>query len=131
MNETRLPAAQVEVVVSDCSPSDAGNLFAVLRAGFPSGHDAIHEPHRAEGTRPMVWTDTFDTSGPAEKAPSRPAPLSGPVTAEVQGSPLAVRQLCETLEHVFTVHEVGETSGDQEVQVQLRLEGRYGGLQGR
>jgi hypothetical protein len=54
-------------------------------------------------------------------------PLSGPVIADVQGSPLAVRHLLEALEESFTVREAVAIPGDQEVQVQLRLEGSRSG----
>ena len=55
-----------------------------------------------------------------------PEPPSAPVTVEVQGSPPAVRLLREALEEAYSVRQVGVDAGDQEVQLQLRVEGREG-----
>lgn len=82
--------------------------------------------------RPTVWTGTFDLLDDPEHPTGHPhephpVPLSGPVIADVQGSPLAVRHLLKALEESFTVREVGAIPGDQEVQVQLRLEGSRSG----
>ncbi|MFD4481234.1 hypothetical protein ACFWPU_34660 [Streptomyces sp. NPDC058471] len=49
--------------------------------------------------------------------------LAGPVTADLQGSPVAVDRLRATLESAFVVSANGTASGDQEVQLQLRLTG--------
>ncbi|WP_369229847.1 hypothetical protein AB5J56_03375 [Streptomyces sp. R21] len=63
-------------------------------------------------------------SRPVEHTGTPSAHLSAPVTIDVQGSPHAVRHLREALGECFTVHELGADSGDQEVEVQLRLERR-------
>ncbi|MGW7265021.1 hypothetical protein [Streptomyces sp. NPDC054842] len=124
MSTSPLAASQVQVVLSDCSAADAGRLFAALCSRFSSDRCAEDEPHETEGNRPTIWTGTFDTSGPSGDTPVPPAQLSAPVTAEVQGGPLAVKHLREALAEAFTVHQVGGEAGDQEVEVQLRLENK-------
>jgi hypothetical protein len=44
------------------------------------------------------------------------------VRAELQGEPKAVTRLREALEETFSVHELGSASGDQEIEVELRLD---------
>lgn len=44
--------------------------------------------------------------------------------AEVQGEPQAVSRLREALEETFTVEELGHVSGDQEIELELRLQNR-------
>jgi hypothetical protein len=123
MSAHPLPASQVQVVLSDCSAVDAGHLFAALRGRFASDRGAGDEPHESKEHRPTVWSGTFDTSGEREGGAVPAAQLSAPVTADVQGGPLAVKRLLDALGEACIVYEVGEDSGDQEVQVQLRLEG--------
>jgi hypothetical protein len=117
-------APQVEVVVSDCSAADAGRLFAELCRRFGSDRRAEDVPHETEGSRPTMWTGTFDasaTSGASEQMASPPS-LSGPVKLELQGEPLAVERLRRALDAMFDVHQLGVVAGDQEVDVELRLE---------
>jgi hypothetical protein len=124
MSTYPLPASQVQVVLSDCSAQDAGSLFAVLCSRFSSDRCAEDVPHEAPEHRPTLWTGTFDTADAPEGAAVPQAGLLGPVTAEVQGTHLAVALLRETLGEAFTVYELGEDAGDQEVQMKLRLEGK-------
>lgn len=129
MNDTPGPASPiaqsdsphlVQVVLGECSAADADAVFGVLRTHFPCdrGEDA---PHRTEEPRPAVWTGGFLAVGSPE--PVRGVLLAGPVTADLQGSPVAVDRLRTTLESAFVVSPGGTVSGDQEVQVQLRLTG--------
>ncbi|MFI6490125.1 hypothetical protein [Streptomyces sp. NPDC050564] len=122
MSAHPLPGSQVQVVLSDCSAADAGHLFAVLCSRFASDRCAEDEIREAEGHHPTVWTGTFDTEDAPEGAAVPTGRLSGPVTAEVQGTPHAVQVVRETLREAFALSELGEDAGDQEVQVQLRLE---------
>jgi hypothetical protein len=124
MSTSPLAASQVQVVLSDCSAADAGSLFAALCSRFSSDRCAEDRPHETEGNRPTMWTGTFDTSGTSGDDPVPPAQLSAPVTADIQGGPLAVKHLREALGDAFTVHQLGEEAGDQEVEVQLRLENK-------
>ncbi|MFD0502549.1 hypothetical protein ACFQ0G_05415 [Streptomyces chiangmaiensis] len=83
-------------------------------------------PHETAGSRPTMWTGTFDMSS-APGAPERlepPASLSGPVKAELQGEPRAVERLRRALDAMYVVHQLGVVAGDQEVDVELRLESR-------
>jgi hypothetical protein len=123
VNAPAQSAPQVQVVLSDCSATDAGHLFTELCRHFDSDRGADSAPHDTEGARPTMWTGTFDTSAPAATpdAPHAP-PLSGPVRAELQGEPKAVTRLREALEETFSVHELGSASGDQEIEVELRLD---------
>ncbi|MET8633911.1 hypothetical protein ABZX69_30880 [Streptomyces sp. NPDC004074] len=126
MNSPVAHAPQVEVVVSGCSASDAGSLFAELCRHFSSDRRAEDTPHETAGSRPTMWTGTFDTSG-VPGTPEQPAPppsLSGPVKAELQGEPRAVERLRHALDEMFVVHQLGVVAGDQEVDVELRLESR-------
>ncbi|MGW5868551.1 hypothetical protein ACWFRJ_41110 [Streptomyces sp. NPDC055239] len=129
MNDTPDPAALiaqsdspdlVQVVLGECSAADADAVFGVLRTHFASdrGEDA---PHRTEQVRPAVWTGGFLATG--NPGPVRGVLLAGPVTADLQGSPVAVDRLRATLDSAFVVSDTGTASGDQEVQVQLRLTG--------
>jgi hypothetical protein len=118
---------QVEVVVSDCSAVDAGTLFAQLCRRFGSDRAAEDAPHEAHRSRPTMWTGTYDTSappGPAGRTPATPPPLSGSVKAELQGEPRAVERLRHALDEMYAVHQLGMVAGDQEVDVELRLESR-------
>jgi hypothetical protein len=121
-----VPAAQsdspdlVQVVLGECSAADADAVFGVLRAHYPSdrGEDA---PHRTDQPGPAVWTGGFLAS--TNPGPVRGVLLAGSVTADLQGGPVAVDRLRDTLESAFVVSIVGTESGDQEVQTQLRLTG--------
>ncbi|MCW7940770.1 hypothetical protein AAW14_01765 [Streptomyces hygroscopicus] len=126
MNSPVAHAPQVEVVVSDCSPQDAGSLFAELCRHFASDRRAEDTPHETQGARPTMWIGTFDTSAaPASSGRAAgPSHLSGPVKAELQGEPRAVERLRRALDETFDVRQLGVVAGDQEVDIELRLESR-------
>ncbi|WP_200301520.1 hypothetical protein [Streptomyces adelaidensis] len=117
-----LPVSQVEVVVCDCSAQDAERVFACLCAHFESDRHPADPPHETGTDRPTMWTGTYDTAAVPTDTEEHHRPLSAPVTVDVQGSPPAVRLLREALEETYTVHQVGVEAGDQEVQLQLRVE---------
>lgn len=123
MTLPHLPVSQVEVVVCDCSAQDAERVFACLCAHFESDRRPDDPPHETATGRPTMWAGTYDTSTVPTDAEEHPEPLSAPVTVDVQGSPRAVRLLRAVLEATYTVHQVGVDAGDQEVQLQLRVEG--------
>lgn len=134
MNTSQQPLYQVQVVLSDCLAEDAARIFDALCAHFVSDRCTGEHVHRSETEpdRPTVWTGTFELpDDPADEVSeegsrggrAQPGPLSGPVDLDSQGSPKAVRRLKEVLEETFSVREVGAIAGDQEVQLQLRLEG--------
>ncbi|BBC38959.1 hypothetical protein SGFS_102530 [Streptomyces graminofaciens] len=123
MTLPRLPVSQVEVVLGDCAVEDAERVFAALCTHFDSDRRTDDPPHDVSRDRPTAWSGTFDTSAASPEAEVHPGPLSAPVTVDAQGSPRAVRLLREVLEDNFTVHEVGVDAGDQEVELQLKVEG--------
>lgn len=123
MTLPRLPVSQVEVVLCDCSARDAERVFACLCARFESDRRTDDPPHEAHKDRPTIWAGTYDTAVVPTGAGEHPEALSGEVTVDVQGSPRAVRLLRSALEETYTVHQVGVDAGDQEVQLQLRVEG--------
>ncbi|MFM9553769.1 MULTISPECIES: hypothetical protein [Streptomyces] len=121
-----LPVSQVEVVLCDCSAQDAERVFACLRAHFESDRSPDDPPHETGTDRPTMWTGMYDTAAVSTGGGRRPESPSAPVTVEVQGSPPAVRLLRSALEEEYAVRQVGVDAGDQEVQLQLRVEGREG-----
>ncbi|WEH13840.1 hypothetical protein [Streptomyces sp. VNUA24] len=122
-----LPVSQVEVVLCDCSAEDAERVFACLRAHFETDRRPDDPPHETGTDRPTMWTGMYDTAAAVPSGTGEHSrPPSAPVTVEVQGSPPAVRMLREALEEEYSVRQVGVDAGDQEVQLQLRVEGREG-----
>ncbi|MEU1014181.1 hypothetical protein ABZ383_15345 [Streptomyces sp. NPDC005900] len=110
----------VEVVLGDCSAADADTVFKVLRDHFPSdrGDDAPGQTRRPD---PAVWTGAFVASRTPDSVHG--VLLAGSVTADLQGGPVAVERLRAALASAFEAQTTGTVSGDQEVQVQLRLTG--------
>ncbi|SDL30848.1 hypothetical protein [Streptomyces indicus] len=109
---------QVQVVLGECSAADAEAVFTVLREQFPSDRDP-GGPLPAGSRTPAVWIGTFAAAHRPHPGPD--VRLEGPVTAQLQGGPVAVARLREALEAAFAVADLGSASGDQEVDAQLRL----------
>ncbi|MFG2721283.1 hypothetical protein ACGFW5_23730 [Streptomyces sp. NPDC048416] len=127
MNDSSTPASPdaetdspdlVQVMLGECSAADADAVFEVLGTHFTSDRAGV-VPHRDEGPRPAAWTGSFCV----DHAPDHVAGvlLAGPVTAELQGGPVAVDRLRRTLAAAFAVEAAGSSAGDQEVDLQLRL----------
>ncbi|MFK8908151.1 hypothetical protein [Streptomyces sp. YS-3] len=118
------PEQRVEVVLSACSAADAETVLGALRRHFSTdtAGGTIHGPTTPDPARPTVWTATFDTSQVAEDV--SPAELGDAVTVDVQGGPVAVARLRDVLHRTFEVEDAGAASGDQEVDLQLKLRGR-------
>ncbi|MFD7336037.1 hypothetical protein ACFV98_08520 [Streptomyces violascens] len=109
---------RVQVMLGECSAADADAVFEVLGTHFASDR-AGAVPSRREGPRPAAWAGSFVVDHtPAEVAGVL---LAGPVTADLQGGPVAVDRLQRTLAEAFAVETGGSAAGDQEVDVQLRL----------
>ncbi|MFE9539523.1 hypothetical protein [Streptomyces sp. NPDC006691] len=108
----------VHVMLGECSAADAEAVFGVLAGHFDSDRDD-DVPGRREGPRPATWTGSFR----ADHAPAEVdgVILAGPVTADLQGGPVAVERLRHTLAAAFSVETAGSAAGDQEVDLQLRL----------
>ncbi|MEU8979318.1 hypothetical protein [Streptomyces sp. NPDC048309] len=113
------PADLVQVVLGTCSADDAETVLRALGSRFEADPDLVSDTRRDARTHPDTWADGFLVSHSA--APLPEAALSGPVTAELQGGPVAVARLRETLASAFAVEDTGSVSGDQEVDLQLRL----------
>jgi hypothetical protein len=110
----------VSVSLTGSSKEDAAAVFGVLRTAFPAGLHSDDAPHeQSSGGKPLVRTAEFEPT--PERVPTGAASLSAPVTATLQGSYLAVDQLCEALGDAFAVQERGTASGDQEKEVELEL----------
>ncbi|GAA0589416.1 hypothetical protein [Streptomyces crystallinus] len=119
------PEQRVQVVLSACSAADAETVLAALCRYFSvdAGDEGTgHGPASPDPARPTVWTARFDTSRVPEEV-SRSA-LGDTVTVDAQGGPVAVARLRDVLHRTFEVEDAGTASGDQEVDLQMRLRGR-------
>ncbi|MFE1175233.1 hypothetical protein [Streptomyces sp. NPDC058773] len=120
-------AAQVQVQLTGCLPEDAHTVFTVLDTLFVTDRakdDAPRDPEGAgAGAGAAVWSAIVDVSAdaPTQTTPHR---LTGPVTATVQGGYWAADRLRTGLGYAFSVRDVGSTSGDQEQEIQLRVDNR-------
>ncbi|MCX4459670.1 hypothetical protein OG585_43800 [Streptomyces sp. NBC_01340] len=111
----------VQVVLDTCSVADADTVLRVLGTRFaPESGD---ETPRHDSTAPSdTWTGAFLVGRDARDAALPPeSSLNGSVTVELQGGPVAVDRLRETLTSAFDVQVSGSASGDQEVDLRLRL----------
>jgi hypothetical protein len=121
-SDEQQPGTEVLVEISGCRESDAQAVFEALRAAFPSDRAADDTPHQALADHPTVWAATLDTG--TRTGTAHPSRLTAPVTLDVHGGYHAVDLLRSGLSAAFAVHLVGTASGDQENEVQLRLESR-------
>ncbi|RDG35152.1 hypothetical protein [Streptomyces corynorhini] len=120
--EEHRPADEVVVALSGGAKEDAREVFGVLRTAYGCDRAADDVPQEVAGDRPTVWIATFDVSD--VRAKPRPARLTAPVAATLQGGYAAVESLRASLASAFAVRVVGTASGDQEEELQLRLESR-------
>ncbi|MEV8524002.1 hypothetical protein ACFYMW_19425 [Streptomyces sp. NPDC006692] len=127
MNDSPSPASPdaaadspdlVHVMLGECDAADANAVFQVLGSHFTSDR-ADDVPRRGPGPRPDAWAGSYVV----DHAPDQVAGvlLAGPVTADLQGGPVAVDRLRRTLAAAFGVETASAAAGDQEVDVQLRL----------
>ncbi|MFJ2745175.1 hypothetical protein ACIO3O_36585 [Streptomyces sp. NPDC087440] len=124
MNDSSRPAPAdlVQVVLSDCAPDDAIAVLTALGSGFTSGRSS-DTPGESPDTGSDTWTESFVAADHSPGSLSGTA-LKGAVTVELQGAPVAVDRLRKALDSAFAVEEQGSASGDQEVELQLRLTSR-------
>lgn len=108
--------------LESCAAQDAHAVFSALRTSFSSDRAADDVPEEMAGPGATVWTSTFDVS--EHKADAEPRRLSAPVIVSLQGGYWAVDQLCKSLQTAFGVKILGMAAGDQEKEVELRLESR-------
>jgi hypothetical protein len=107
------------VSLSGCSREDADAVFRALSRSYESDRAPDETPQYVSEGHATVWTTTFDVAQPHEHA--EPVRLASPVTAELQGGYWAVDQMQATLAAAFDLLEEGMAAGDQEKDVQLRL----------
>lgn len=112
------PEDLVQVVLDTCSASDADTVLRTLSTRFTAEHGG-ETPRQDTSARPDTWTGTFLVSRGAALAAD--TSLTGPVTMELQGTPVAVDRLRGALASAFAVQVSGSSSGDQEVDLQLRV----------
>ncbi|MET9516572.1 hypothetical protein [Streptomyces sp. NPDC002994] len=124
MNSTEHHGTEVLVELTGSSKEDANAVFGALCTAFEADRKADEELHNGMDGRPMVWSATYDVFEVREQAAA--TRLTAPVTVTLQGGYRAVEQLREQLESAFAVQEEGSVSGDQEKEVQLRLESGQG-----
>ncbi|MER5767309.1 hypothetical protein [Streptomyces sp. NPDC001985] len=120
MNSRENPGAPVEVTITGCSREDADTVFHVLGEAYASDRAADDTPEYVSEGHTTVWSATFEVTDVRPEA--RPVRLGAPVEAGVQGGYWAVDRMRETLAASFAVHDEGMAAGDQEKDVQLRLE---------
>ncbi|MFF0626914.1 hypothetical protein [Streptomyces sp. NPDC004296] len=113
-------SADVVVEVQGCKAADAHAIFRVLHTAFRSDRAADDVPQETAGPGATVWTSTVDVS--ERGTTPEPRRLTAPVTVTLQGGYWAVDQLCAGLTAAFVVHILGTAAGDQEKEVELRLE---------
>ncbi|MEV4449251.1 MULTISPECIES: hypothetical protein [Streptomyces] len=111
----------VQVVLDACSVADADTVLRVLGTRFAeeSGDDM---PRHDSTARSDTWTGAFLVGRDVRDA-ALPSDLSldGSVAVELQGGPVAVDRLRQTLTSAFGVEVSGSASGDQEIDLRLRL----------
>jgi hypothetical protein len=115
----------VDVLLTACDQHDAEAVLDALNASFEATPES-----RAAGTsaaapapipagRPTVWSLCVNTRVHHEGGGS--FPLHDAVTADLSGGPYYVRGVREVLKGAFRVEEQGHVSGDEEVELRLRL----------
>jgi hypothetical protein len=112
------PSTRVDVLLTGCDEHDADTVFHTLEAVFAQAGPVTGPAQRASG-RTTVWSMSLDphVHGPA----TGPVPLHGAVSADLSGSPHEVHEVQSALTDSFAVQDRGSVSGDQELEVRLRL----------
>lgn len=122
------PSTRVDVLLTDCDQQDANSVFHALEAVFPEaepvGPRTVGPATRVAGI-PTVWAMTVDPH--VHRPGAGPAALHGPVSADVSGCPHEVHEVQDALAEAFAVESRGAVSGDQELEVRLRLTAMAGG----
>ncbi|MGW6455771.1 hypothetical protein ACWF94_07550 [Streptomyces sp. NPDC055078] len=127
MKSTEQLATPVVVTITGCTREDADTVFRLLGRLYASDRADDDTPEYVSEGHVAVWTATFDVAE-ARTAPG-PVPLTSPVEAEMQGGYWAVDRLREALASAFDVRAEAMAAGDQEKDVQLRLENKAGPAQ--
>jgi hypothetical protein len=114
--------SHVDVLLTGCEQQDAGAVLGALEAAFPtrpgeSFTEAV-EP-RPGSSHPTVWAASVDTRSHGHEL--GPVHLDGELFADLSGGPRHVREVKKVLGDSFRLEERGSVSGDQEVELRLRL----------
>ncbi|MFJ4846805.1 MULTISPECIES: hypothetical protein [unclassified Streptomyces] len=115
-------ASQVDVLLTDCAKQDAGAVLGALEAAFPTrpGESLTEAVEPRPGAKhPTVWAASVDTRSHGHEL--GPVHLDGPLTADLSGGPRHVREVKKVLGDCFELEEQGSVSGDQEVELRVRL----------
>ena len=130
------PHTHVDVLLSAGDRKDADAVFGALERVFPettAGHGPkVRTPDASGSPHPTVWA--LDVDARTHGAGAGPVPLRAPVTADLSGDPHHVQEVEHALADSFGVEERSSVSGDQELEVRLRLTSRdaaAGGATGR
>ncbi|MFE2430338.1 hypothetical protein ACFXJ5_26765 [Streptomyces sp. NPDC059373] len=133
------PHTHVDVLLSAQDRKDADAVFGALERVFPetkADHgptEAARTPAAASGSaHPTVWA--LDVDAQTHGSGAGPVGLRAPVTADLSGDPHHVHEVETALAQSFGVDERSSVSGDQELEVRLRLTARdaaAGGAAGR
>ncbi|MFJ5678550.1 hypothetical protein [Streptomyces sp. NPDC093097] len=113
-------SAEVLVEIEGCTTEDAQAVFSALRTAFRCDRAAGDVPRDVAGAGGTVWTSTVDAGEPGSTP--EPRRLTAPVGISLQGGYWAVDQVCAGLKPAFAVTVLGTAAGDQEKEVELRLE---------
>ncbi|MFH8369457.1 hypothetical protein [Streptomyces sp. NPDC018031] len=117
---TKLSSARVGVCVRS-DREDAYRVFDALQTVFPATEESARR--KGSGAPPdpahMVWSMVVDTTD-REGVTSQP-PLSAPVEVDLYGTDPPVHRVCEVLDSAFGIQDEKHVSGDQEMEVRLRI----------
>jgi hypothetical protein len=115
----------VDVLLTARDQRDAEAVLHALNASFeatpeapPSAAAGAAPPPAPQG-RPTVWSLCVNTRVHHEGGGA--FPLHDAVTADLSGGPYYVRGVREALKDAFLVEEESHVSGDEEVELRLRL----------
>ncbi|MFF3322625.1 hypothetical protein [Streptomyces sp. NPDC002889] len=120
VNTSQEVSHPVVVTISGCAKEAADAVFHALSHSFASDRADDDRPDYVSEDHTTVWTATFDVARP--QAPPEPMELECPVQVGVQGGYWAVDQVQAALAAAFDIEEEGMAAGDQEKDVQLRLQ---------
>ncbi|KNE78943.1 MULTISPECIES: hypothetical protein [Streptomyces] len=109
----------VSVQLTDCARDDAQAVFAALGRAFPLVVEPAGHGAGATDGRPTVWSTTVDVARSGGHVDG--GPLTGAVIADLSGGYQAVGKVREALEECFHAEDKGSASGDQEMEIRLRI----------
>ncbi|QMU77145.1 hypothetical protein GXW83_16945 [Streptacidiphilus sp. PB12-B1b] len=112
------PSTRVDVLLTGCDEEDADTVFHALETAFPQA-EPVPGPSAQGAGRPTVWSMSLDPR--THRTGAHPESLHGPVSADLFGSPHEVHEVHAALTDAFAVEDRGAVSGDQEIEVRLRL----------